>query len=364
MTRLLMIDSGAFSVWTQGAVINLGDYIRFCCANPAASYYVNLDVIPGVANNKKTLTKENIEASCKQGWENYLNMIKELPKDKVIPVYHQNDPIRWLLKYIDYGTRYIGISPANDNTTQNKMNWMDQKEGGFKVNEYKREEGLRKYLFTGAGKPVVKTHGFAVTSYELMNLWQWHSVDSASWKLQAAWGAIYIPQSRGGQYDYTKPPIVIAVSPMSPLKHKSNEYHLDGMVRTPKLEERMLAYLKEVGVSLGKMATRQESSSYKLNLTKGELWFSKKDRIVMEELERGVVTSLEDRLKVTSYFIKQANKVLPVDHIYFAGAPMPYPLEYKLGRRLLSYHIVSKSDNKCLKKHLRLMEKNNGDYAR
>ena len=45
----LLIDSGAFSAWTQGKEINLvDDYIDFCLQYiDIADAVVNLDVIPG-----------------------------------------------------------------------------------------------------------------------------------------------------------------------------------------------------------------------------------------------------------------------------------------------------------------------------
>ena len=349
MTDLLMIDSGAFSVWTKGAVIDLDKYIAFCCSIPQASYYVNLDVIPGKANQKRTLTKEAVEEACQRGWKNYQRMIQELPRNKVIPVYHQNDDIKWLTKYLNFGVEYIGISPANDNTVKQKINWMASRIG----NDMVSPPDLREYLFDKAGKPVVKTHGFAVTSFNLMKLWKWYSVDSASWKLQAAWGSVYIPYRRN---DYTNPPLVISVSPKSPLRSKTGPYHYDNLRGDSK--KQMDEYLAICGVKLGKVVIAKEKAGYKLKRDEGELWYNKAKGTVIKTEERGVVSSLEDRLKVTSHFIKRANEELDtVEHIYFAGAPMPYPLEYQLGRRLLSYHVLQSESNRYVRTHAKLLEK-------
>ena len=343
MIRLLMLDSGAFTVWTKGTTIDLDKYIQFCLDHPGISYYVNLDVIPGVPNQKRTITKDSVESSCLQGWKNYRRMLDAgIPKKQIIPVYHQNDPISWLDKYLEFGSPYIGISPANDNTTPVKLRWM---------------RGLRKYLFDGAGRPVVKTHGFAVTSYSLMKYWEWHSVDSASWKLSAAWGAIYVPRRKGGVWDYSLPPLLVAVSPMSPSIQK-RQHHAASM--SPLVKRLLLDYLGECGVSLGRHVLRQENQEYSLDRDAQEVWYDKKKRVVLEPMEIGVANSLNERLKVNARFVKQANRVLPVKHIYFAGAPIPGKLEYKLGRRLLSFHEIGRAkngnENKYLKRHLELME--------
>ena len=347
--RRLLLDSGAFTVWSsqnrgKQVSIDLPTYIEFCAKHPLCSYYVNLDVIPGVPNKKRTLTPSAIEAACKQGWRNYRQMIQSLPQDKVIPVYHMNDDIRWLVKYIEAGAPYIGISPANDMTTSQKMAWMG---------------GLRKYLFDGAGRPVVRTHGFAVTSFDLMNFWEWYSVDSASWKLVAAWGSIYVPQTTNGVEDYSKSPVHIVTSPNT-LADQKRMKHTSAMPKDGVAYERLMAYLDAIGVPLGKFTLKSESkATYKLNREAAEFWMDKVKGIVAVPSEHGVATHWDLRAYVNAVFITRANKVLPVKHIYFAGDPVPNPkVEFYLRRRLLSYHEMSTGGKKkysCLAKHLELI---------
>ena len=344
MTRRLIVDSGAFGVWAaqgrgQKVSIDLQSYIEFCRAYKDASYYVNLDVIPGVPNQKRSLTRSAVEEACQAGWRNYVTMTGFLPAHKLIPVYHQGDPIQWLERYISShpgpvgGLPYVGISPANDMTTPQKLQWL---------------KGLRRYLFDGAGRPTCRTHGFAVTSYDLMKAMEWYSVDSASWKLSAAWGCVYLPQQGKAGWDYGKPPLNVAVSPASPAVRKK-QAHVQNM--TPTVKEYVLRYLKEVGVPLGRFTQRTVKEGYKLirEETGGplgsEFWIDKARGVVGTPVEKGVVTSFEERAKATAAFMAAANRVLPVRYIYFAGAPMPYPLEYDLTSRLLSYHEVGKSNN-------------------
>ena len=342
-----MFDSGAFGVWNAQArgkkvSIDLDEYCDFCLSYPKASYYVNLDVIPGVPGDKSTLTRKNVEQACQQGWENYRQMVQTLGVDKVIPVYHQNDDkmdgsrLYWLERYLNYHTPYLGISPANDMTTDQKIEWMRK---------------LKPYLFKPNGDAVVKTHGFAVTSYRLMKEWQWYSVDSASWKQTASNGAVYFP--KGSNDNFTDPPLVMVVSPHTQKKQGTNKHY---NLMSKGVRKRFCEWLTECGVGLGRWK-RDPNILYDDEIGK---WWEKK-KPVYEEEEPGVMTSFEERCKVNIRFMKLASKALRenVRHIYFAGALMPYACEYDIQKRLLSYNEIGKSESACkrMEKHLRLKEK-------
>jgi hypothetical protein len=349
-TRLLLLDSGAFSVWTQGAHIDLDDYISFCEDFPDCSYYVNLDVIPGTPGKKASLTQESVEASCKAGWVNYKQMIDRLGMDKVIPVYHQGDPIKWLDKYLSFGVQYIGISPANDRQTsgsRHKATFAGR--GSPSTTKLQWIKSLRQFLFDGAGRPLVKTHGFAVTSYDLMKSMEWYSVDSASWKLAGAWGEIYVPHSN----NFTIEPEQFRTSANFDPKHLKFGHR----VRS-RFPDRVDEWLKECKVPRGEYEIKKVREGYKLSKADKEIWFHKKSRIVLVPTEHGVTTSVEQRLRVNAEFIHRANKALKkyVRHIYFAGAMMPYELEHDLGKRLLSYyHTQGKGGRVCLEKHCQMI---------
>lgn len=356
-TRLLMLDSGAFTVWTQEAEIDLDAYIGFCQDHEDCSYYVNLDVIPGKPGDKSTLTRDAVEQSCKQGWDNWREMIDVLPRDKVIPVFHQGDHLKWLERYLEAGVKYIGISPANDRQTSGSNHKATLPgRGDQQTTKLQWIRSLRPYLFDGAGRPVVRTHGFAVTSYDLMKCMEWHSVDSASWKLAGAWGSIYVP--RGGKsFDFTTEPEQIRASGTSGQTRLGSEI---GAVKLAPMSERTLSWLQTCGVPVGEFKTKKVDGTYKLDREREEIWFNKQERVVLVPVVKGVLTSVEERLRVNAEFIKRANDALKeyVRHIYFAGALMPYPLEFNLGRRLLSYyHLKGKSARRQLRTHLKSVRK-------
>jgi len=58
--NLFMLDSGAYSVWSQGEELDIDDYIRFCLMYPEVDYYVSLDVILGVKGDPSSKTPETI----------------------------------------------------------------------------------------------------------------------------------------------------------------------------------------------------------------------------------------------------------------------------------------------------------------
>lgn len=56
-------------------------------------------------------------------------------------------------------------------------------------------------------KPVVRVHGFAITSSRLLCRYPWWSVDSTAWLRQAAYGTVYVPYSNdAGEFDFEKRP--------------------------------------------------------------------------------------------------------------------------------------------------------------
>lgn len=344
MTKFLMLDSGAYSVWTQGKEIDLDAYIDFVEQRPAITIAINLDVIPGRPNDMTSTTPASVEEACQQGWKNYRRMIKRIPQERVLPVYHRGDDVKWLHKYLDAGASYVALSPKTDASTSEKIKWLKR---------------LKPILFDGAGRRVVKTHGLGVTSFDVMAFWDWYSVDSTSWKLSGAWGNVYVP--RGNPYDFSQAPTNIRVS-STPKGVKRNKFAGSSSwkyICPHRNNSRLLEFLDVCGVPLGKFDTKHVATDYKLDRKAEEIWFNKRERTVLVPTEKGVITSVEERLRVNAEFMKRVNKALPIRHIYFAGALMPYPLEFQLGRRLLSYyHTQSKAAAAKLDQHLDLISQN------
>lgn len=262
----LLMDSGAFSAWNKGIRIDFDEYINFCLENESyCDFIVNLDVIPGSPFKKST--KEDVENSVKEGWNNYKKMLEAgIPKEKLIHVFHQGEDFKWLQKMVKQ-IPYIGVSPANDKTTQQKIVWLDQ---------------CMPYVTDDKGMPIVKFHGFGVTSLPIMLRYPWYSVDSTSWVVTGRMGSIYIPRYRSGEWIYDEQSWKIAVSNRSPSQKEAGQ-HISTL--TPKQREILLHYIHDKGYQLGHSDFRKVEQSHVL--AENERWAEKKptDKTAYREIE-------------------------------------------------------------------------------
>ena len=148
----------------------------------AIDFYVTLDAI---YNPEKTW-----EITC---------LLEEEYGLKPVPVIHCHAPIKWIAQYIERGHRLIGIGGLGQGITRKAfLSWGDK---------------VFHFLCPSPDKlPVVRTHGFAMTSWKLLMRYPWWSVDSASWIKIAAYGRILVPHRRDGRFVFNVPPYIIGVS--------------------------------------------------------------------------------------------------------------------------------------------------------
>ena len=204
----LMLDSGAFSAWKRGETINVFDYIEFVKAyGNLFSVIVGLDVIPGQYGKRRSVS--DVERAVAQSKDNLAAM-----RDagiKAIPIYHQNENIKHLENMLADGEDYIGISPSGDSVSLG-VSWFNKV---FHV------------ITDSDGFPIVKTHGFGMTSIPGMISFPWYSFDSSSWVIAAAYGFVYAPsQGSDGLPDYTKKAIPVYVTGS---EKKANRFEYEGM---------------------------------------------------------------------------------------------------------------------------------------
>lgn len=304
MPLRVMIDSGAYSVWSRGLKIDLDQYIKFCKERPQLDIVVSLDVIP--PKNTK-LTPETKESLCAEGWSNYLKMIRHLPMEKVLPVHHRGDSFKWLEKMLDFGCPYIGLSPRHDGTDKRRR--------------FSYIEECRKVVLDSSGSPLVKTHGFAVSYPEFMCRFPWYSVDSASWVKSAAWGIVLLPPKTNGEWDFTKQYFKLFTTDRANLAHRRDDWNLLTMKEArPGLYQHVMSWLNEIGVEEGELGN--------------------------EEV-KGVVNDNSSRLMANiGYYIK-ANSVLPIDHVYLAGSSTG-PVATKVPFQLISFAEGAKTVDRVL----------------
>ena len=289
----LIMDSGAFSAWSQGLSIDFEDYIRYCLRHlEHIDYVVNLDVIPAKPG-QKSISQEEIERSASGGWRNAQRMLRSgVPKEKLIHVFHQNENFKWLERMVQEFD-YIGLSPANDRTTAEKMIWLDQ---------------CMPYVTDSTGAPTIKFHGFAVTAHSLMMRYPWFSVDSASWCQQSGRGVVWIPPFRNTEPVYDEMPYSVRIGNNSPFEKEAVHFNN----HPPKLQALFLKYLESKGHVLGESSCRQLAAGEKKG-NKGFLRFCRKrkgcnqvvppERCVEEVVVPGIINKYGIRAVVNAQYI-------------------------------------------------------------
>lgn len=178
--RKLFIDSGAFTSWTKSITVDVDAYIDFVNSiDSDIDLIAQVDCIPGMFGVPRTL--EDKILAPEKSWENYLYMKDRVKsRDKLIPIFHQEEDYKWLRNMLDYRhsdgkpIQYIGISPANDRSQADKEEFIAR---SFDIIKH-------------SSNPNVKTHGFGMTNFRILERYPYTSADSTSWKLSAAYGSI------------------------------------------------------------------------------------------------------------------------------------------------------------------------------
>lgn len=223
----LMLDSGAYTAWTKGEAIDLKEYIAYIKKNSEyIDTYFNLDVIPGRQGQKRTpkIIEEGAAASYKN-----LQLMKKAGLTP-IPVFHQQEDPKWLRKMIDGGEPYIALSTFKELSIKDNVNWLDE---------------CFSLLTDKEGKPLRKVHGLGVASFELLKQYPWYTCDATSWALTAAYGAVFVPQYRGGKPDFSLEPIKLTVSTVDRKNGVPADHYLRyGPIMRERVEDFLENYVK------------------------------------------------------------------------------------------------------------------------
>ena len=188
-----MLDSGAFSAWRRGQTILVKDYIDFATQyEDVFDSIVSLDVIPG--DHGEARTAKQVRAAIEESKQNHFEM--KSAGLSPIPVFHQDEPFDYLEWLVDQGEPYIGISPSGDRAAMS-IAWFDD---------------VFRILTDCEGYPVVKTHGFGVTTPKILHRYPWYSVDSLAWSIKAGFGYVCIPKCVDGKPSYAENPFSVSLS--------------------------------------------------------------------------------------------------------------------------------------------------------
>ena len=250
-------DSGAFTAWNKGTPIDVKQYAaKLVSLLGSFDIAANLDVIPGKQGMAASdITKAMAEEAASQGWANYLYLRDYIKQhhsgDRIMPIYHQGEPLMWLKKMVDAGCGYIGISPSNDYHTNQRMHWLDD---------------VFNYLTSLPEMP--KTHGYAVTSPVLMEVYPWFSVDSASWIHKGGLGSVGTPF---GDFTFTDREDMMARNkPWSPEMKVKIEGYFEGHGIT--IDELKASYRKRWQANAIHMLSLEAKHKYKPKVKEEDLF--------------------------------------------------------------------------------------------
>lgn len=196
----IMLDSGAFTAWTKGEEVTLDHLIRDYRTliedfgyGTEKIWLINLDKIPGEPG--RTAGPEEVAEAIKISDDNFYRLEKEFG-DIVVPVYHQGEDEARLAEVCRMAS-YICISPRNDLGENHRRTWSQE---------------VHSKLPSG-----IRTHGLATTGFPMMTTVPWHSVDSATWIMIAAYGHVY----------YNAKLQSISISDDQPNKHDIGKHYIN-----------------------------------------------------------------------------------------------------------------------------------------
>lgn len=176
----LFIDSGAYTVHTKGADLDVDDYIMYVNErSDALSLIAQVDTIPGVFG--ETRTEEDIALAPLLSWENYLYMRERLVHPhKLMPIFHQDEDFKWLSNMLEWRgpngevIPRIGISAAKDKSPPLRTRWYAEV---FEV-------------IQRSSRPKVETHAFGTSSTQTLEMFPFTSADATTWIMLGAFGLI------------------------------------------------------------------------------------------------------------------------------------------------------------------------------
>lgn len=271
----LSIDSGSFTLWTQVANKWAADNPGKTCWDyyDTPAFYSYMDAyaafIKKYSHGVDLYANVDVITKPELTWRNqrYLEKAHGLSP---VPVVHYRTDLSWLQKYMDRGDPIIALGGLVGSTSQDAcVGWIDR---CFDL-----------VCDSPDRLPRVKIHGFGVTSYPLLFRYPWYSVDSSSWTKVGAYGGIFVPHKRKGEFCFTDSPYVIKVAYDSPDTANAGK-HYDTLTSA---ERKIIAeWLELIDVPFGKM----------------------KDG---EVIEHGVCTRHTERKAANILFFEAMRKALP-----------------------------------------------------
>lgn len=176
----MFVDSGAYTAFTKGRVIDIDKYISFINdLGINVDYFCSLDVIPGKMG--VPLTREQVDEAAEKSWQNFLYMRTKLTyPTRCLPVFHQGEDFKWLQRMLAYKDsigpiQYICAGGGADKPAKERDIWY------AKVFD----------VIARSGNPNVKVHTLGTSSPKALEKFPFYSADATSWIRSAAFGRIF-----------------------------------------------------------------------------------------------------------------------------------------------------------------------------
>lgn len=180
----LFVDSGAYSAYTRGKVIDTDDYIRLINEiGDVVTVFAQVDIIPQKIDGEPT--EAEFSAAAGKSWENYLYMISKVKpeyRDKIMPVFHFQEDTKWLTNMLEYTFEdghhipYIGLAVSTIDNGATRYAWLEM---CFSI--------IKK-----SPNPNVMTHAFGMTALSVLEKVPLTSSDSTTWVMTASHGTILV----------------------------------------------------------------------------------------------------------------------------------------------------------------------------
>lgn len=294
------LDSGAFTLWTKAREYHHAN----CCTNDrtckrrwdyystddfwayvdayadfvktyhaAIDLYANIDVIP---NPKLSLRN--------------LRYLEQQHGLRPVPVVHFRTDLKWLDYYIRQGYEIIGLGGLVGSLDLKECKgWIDRC-FDFVCNTSNR-------------MPMVKIHGFGITTFEMMVRYPWYSLDSTSWTKAGAYGNLYVPRMKDGKFVFDtlgkqRRPYIIKVSYeayVNKLSSRQAKYVQEGKKKRPK---------PFTGAHIERMSEGEKEVVDRWLKSIGFKW-GKYDKATDTIIERGVTTSHSERRAANLMFFEE-----------------------------------------------------------
>lgn len=177
----LFIDSGAFSAWTKGKLIDVDEYISFI--NTYKDYLTvcaSVDTIPGKPRTSYIASQEDVAKAAQGTWENFLYMRSKMDDvDKLLYTFHAGEPWEFLERALNYTDErgpinYIAFGGLVGKSKDVIITFLAK---AFE-------------LVSKCDNKNLKIHAFGMTRLDVLEEYPFTSADSTSWLQTANFGSI------------------------------------------------------------------------------------------------------------------------------------------------------------------------------